>query len=213
MKKAAEEKFIINGPVGKLEALLSCGPDEGSYIAVICHPHPLHGGTMTNKVVHYTAKSFNEMGVPVLRFNFRGVGASEGEFGNAIGEADDLAAAVRWTMKEYPGRRLLLAGFSFGSFVAVSRAASLDSAGLLLIAPAINLYDFRQIELPSCPWLVIQGDADEVVPPKIVKQWAEETAEVDRLVYMPGAGHFFHGRLLDLSSAIKAWMTDAFDLD
>jgi len=212
MKKPVEEKNMIPGPVGQLETLLSYVNDNGSHIAVICHPHPLHGGTMMNKVVHYTARSLNEMGVPALRFNFRGVGASEGGFGNARGEADDLTACVKWMEERYPDRQLLLAGFSFGSYVAAKMAAYLKAAGLISIAPAVNFYDFGQLEKPDCPWLVIQGDEDEVVPAEQVKQWAESTPEVSYFAWMAGASHFFHGNLLMLSDTIKEWLKNTLDL-
>ena len=212
MKKATQEKAMINGPAGRLEALLSYAADHGSYIAVICHPHPLHGGTMRNKVVHTMARVCHEMGAPVLRFNFRGVGASEGEFGHTVGEAGDLAACVQWMRDKYPGRHLLLAGFSFGSYVAAKMAARLGAHALISIAPPVNLYEFGAIEAPQEPWLVVQGGKDEVVPADEVRQWAGTTTAVNHLAWMADASHFFHGRLLDLSAVVKEWLETAIDM-
>lgn len=212
MEKPTQEKVTIGGPAGSLEALLSYTGDIKSHIAVVCHPHPLHGGSMNNKVVHYTAKSFNEVGVPALKFNFRGVGASEGVFDHTVGEADDLEACARWIAARYPHRQLLLAGFSFGSYIVAKMAADLAVAGLITIAPAVNLYDYENIDQPGCPWLVIQGGEDEIVPPQRVRQWVKSTTRVSRLVWMPGASHFFHGHLPDLSNAIKKWLSGDLDL-
>ena len=208
MKKPESRKLTLNGHAGPIEAMLSIPQHSANALAVVCHPHPLYGGSMDNKVVHYTAKTLLEMGFTVLRFNFRGVGTSAGKHDNAVGEVDDAMIAVDWLRQQFPGKALLLAGFSFGAYIA-ARAAALTQADVLItIAPAVNLYDFSLIEV-ECPWLLIQGDADEVVPPEQVKAWVTQNNRLSRVIWLEGASHFFHGRLLDLSRGIKDWLVDA----
>lgn len=206
MKKPVAEKALIPGPAGELEALLSVADDYGDSIAIICHPHPLHGGSMHNKVVHYTARAMHNTGMPVLRFNFRGVGRSTGEFDNTVGEADDLKTAAGWLRQKYPGRDLVVAGFSFGSYIAASQAPALAATRLISIAPPVNLYDFYPLT-PQMPWLVIMGDGDEVVPVPEVRQWLENEIPGRQVVWMTGASHFFHGRLPELSRHIEGWLS------
>ena len=146
--------------------------------------------------------------MPVLRFNFRGVGKSAGEFDEAVGEVDDCMAAVEWIRAEYPHYQLIIAGFSFGSYIAAQVASRIGVAGLVTIAPAVNLYDFNGIRKMTCPWLLIQGDADEVVPPDDVRSWAAKSKQVSKVIWMPDASHFFHGRLLELSAHIREWVRD-----
>ncbi len=210
MKKPVEEKILIPGSAGELEALLSVVDDYGDSIGIICHPHPLYGGSMNNKVVHYTARALHKVGMPVLRFNFRGVGRSGGEFSNAIGEADDLKAVAEWLRQKYPARSLIVAGFSFGSYVAVSQVRALAATKLISIAPPVNLYNFHELA-PQIPWLVIMGDEDEVVPVSEVRQWLENKASNRQVVWMKGASHFFHGRLPELSGHIENWLTTNTD--
>ncbi len=206
MKKSVEEKAFIPGSAGELEALLSVADDYGDSIGIICHPHPLHGGSMNNKVVHYTAHALHNVGMPVLRFNFRGVGRSGGQFSNTIGEADDLRVATGWLRQKYPARDLVVAGFSFGSYVAASQAQDLAATKLISIAPPVNLYDFHRLT-PQMPWLVVMGDEDEVVPIPQVWQWLESEISNRQMLWMREASHFFHGRLLELSRHIEDWLT------
>lgn len=180
--------------------------DEGKSVAVICHPHPLYGGSMGNKVVHYTARAIHDTGVPVARFNFRGVGHSEGKFGNAVGEAEDLEAVVSWIRQRHAGRKLLLAGFSFGAYVAASVAERLAANALVSIAPPVGMYSFADIKYTK-PWLVVMGDEDEVVSVKEVRQWLLVSGENCETQWMPGAGHFFHGHLPELAGHIRGWIT------
>ena len=205
MKKPETQKLTLDGPDGPLEAILSI-PGQGSgFTAAVCHPHPLYGGTMNNKVVHYTARALLEMGVSVLRFNFRGVGESGGRHDNAVGEIDDCLVAVEWLRKHFPEQPVLLAGFSFGAYVAARAASRAQSHALITIAPAIQHYDFSTVDV-SCPWLLIQGDKDEVVPPEQVRSWASHNRQLSNIVWVDGASHFFHGRLLDLSGIISKWV-------
>jgi alpha/beta superfamily hydrolase len=171
----------------------------------VCHPLPTEGGTMHNKVVTMTARALRECGATTVRFNFRGVGRSEGSFDEGRGEADDLRAVVAWARAQHPGKQLWLAGFSFGAYVSLKMAAELQPALLLSIAPPVGRsWDFSGIEAPACPWLVIQGEADEIVDAQAVKTWAEAQQPPPELVLMPDTSHFFHRKLMDLRGAIKA---------
>ena len=208
MKKPEEKKVTLAGPQGDLEAKLSLPEQMADAVAVVCHPHPLHGGTMHNKVVHYTARALLKMGAGVMRFNFRGVGQSEGQFDNAVGEVDDCLSAVEWLSSHFPEHRLILAGFSFGAYVATRAAARLEPAALITIAPAVNHYDFSVETEISCPWLLIQGDADEVVPPEAVRAWLQGATRVSKTVWMPGTSHFFHGRLVEMGDIVSDWMRE-----
>lgn len=201
--------FLLPGPAGAIEA--SCAPGEADAdtdpvvpgIAVICHPHPLHGGTMHNKVVTIIDRSLRELGLDTVRFNFRGIGKSGGTFDEGNGESEDLAAVVDWARKVRPGAALWLAGFSFGSYVVLRNARRLGADALITIAPPVGRWDFDAIELPDCPWLVVQGEEDEVVDPQLVFDWVENLAVSPQLVRMPETSHFFHRRLMDLRGAIK----------
>lgn len=200
------EALRLTGPAGALEALLE-GP--GSAIppacAVVCHPHPLHGGTMLNKVVHTVSRALNELGLPTLRFNYRGVGASGGSYAEGIGETDDVLAAAGWMANRYPGIPLWLAGFSFGAVVSWRAAALLVPRQLVSIAPPVErMGDLVTGLRPPCPWLVVQGDADEVVPCAEVRDYVARLSPPPELVVLPGVDHFFHGRLSQLKSVLQA---------
>ena len=206
------ENFLIPGPCGVLEALTHTPPDyqDGAPIAVICHPHPLHGGSMSNKVVHIIADTFNEMGVATLRFNFRGVGHSQGGFDSGRGEQQDLAAAVAWLRQRHPvGAPLWLAGFSFGSYVAFRAHQVLESQRLLLVAPPVGRFDFSEPRQVEIPWLVIQGGKDDVVSPQQVSSWVHRQALLPAFEWFADADHFFHGRLNQIRNAIKSSWSDA----
>ncbi len=159
---------------------------------------------MHNKVVTMAARALRELGIDTVRFNFRGVGDSAGSFDEGDGEADDLRTVAQWVRTQQPGSALWLAGFSFGAYVALRAAESLQPALMLSIAPPVGRsWDFSTITLPTCPWLVIQGDADEVVDPAAVFAWIEAMPQPPQLVRMPDTSHFFHRKLLDLRGAIK----------
>ena len=202
--------FALAGPAGKLEVTTDAAdPAEARRgTAVICHPHPLQGGTMHNKVVTMLERSLRESGLDTVRFNFRGVGASEGEFDNGLGEGDDLAAVVEWARRVHPGDALWLAGFSFGSFVSISNAVRLQADALVSIAPPAGRWDFSSLRTPTCPWLIVQGEEDEVVDPQTVYDWIDSLGAEPVLVRMPETSHFFHRRLMDLRGAIKHGVKD-----
>ena len=195
----------LDGPAGALEVAVD--PPEGApvpVVAIVCHPLPTEGGTMHNKVVTMAARSLRECGVATVRFNFRGTGASEGTFDHGNGETDDLKAVAAWVRAQRPDAALWLAGFSFGSYVALRAAPVLQPALMLSIAPPVGRsWDFADVTPPNCPWIVVQGDADEIVDPQAVYAWIATLAEPPELVRMPDTSHFFHRKLMDLRGAIK----------
>lgn len=206
---AASAALLLPGPTGVLECLVDVAVDEArAGTAIVCHPHPLHGGTLHNKVVTMVARSLQELGLNTVRFNFRGVGNSTGEYDDGIGESADLAAIANWVRRERPQDALWLAGFSFGSFVALRSAKSLAPQQLIQIAPPVGRWAFQEIELPDCPWLIVQGEADEVVDPATVFAWAAGLPRAVQLVRMPDTSHFFHRRLMDLRGAVKNGVRD-----
>ena len=202
--------LMLDGPAGPIEAVVDT-PEAGvaprEVVAVVCHPLSTEGGTLTNKVVTMAARALRELGATTVRFNFRSVGRSAGDFDNGIGESEDLRAVVDWVRREKPGHTLWLGGFSFGSFVSLRMAAALQPDLLFSIAPpAGRAWDFDNMGLYTGPWFVIQGDADEIVAAQDVHDWLDG---LDRLrapatrIRMPGASHFFHGRLMELRQAVK----------
>jgi alpha/beta superfamily hydrolase len=200
--RATLERLVIEGQAGALEAVAEDPGIAGSCYAVVCHPHPLFGGTMDNKVVTTVARALQETGMPTLRFNFRGVGASAGVFDNGLGETADADAVASWGAARWPGRALVAAGFSFGGYVALRLAQHRLPRHLITIAPAIQRFDASAMAVPQCPWLVVQGDADDVVDPAAVIAWVNGLEPKPRLVVLPGVGHFFHGRLHELRDAV-----------
>jgi uncharacterized protein len=196
------ERLSIEGQAGALEAIVEDIDTPGPCYGVVCHPHPLYGGTMDNKVVTTVARALQETSIPTLRFNFRGVGASAGTFDHGVGETADADAVAAWGARRWPGRSLVLAGFSFGAYVALRLAQERVPRQLITIAPAIHLYDTSSLAVPPCPWLIVQGDADDVVDPAGVINWAAGLEPKPRLVVLPGVGHFFHGRLHELRDAV-----------
>jgi hypothetical protein len=197
------ERLTLAGPAGSIEALIESPANAtADSFGVICHPHPLHGGTMQNKVVHTLARSFQELGAPTIRFNYRGVGASTGTFADGIGETDDTLAVIRHGRGRWPGAALWIAGFSFGGAVAVRAAMRQATQLLVTVAPAVMLIGAGDIKAPDCPWLIVQGAVDELVDPKLVVEWAAHLAPVPTVKLLPGVGHFFHGRLRELGSLV-----------
>ncbi len=193
-----ENKLFIPGPAGQLEAIVTMPEGACSGIAIICHPHSLMGGTMQNKVVHTLARTYRESGLVTVRFNFRGVGASSGEFAHGIGETDDLLAVSAWIQQQLPEQPLFLAGFSFGSFVAFRASSQLACRHLILVAPPVPRFDFTSVPLPRCPWLVVQGEQDEVVEPSQVFDWLASLTPAPQVLRFAQATHFFHGHLVEL---------------
>ena len=210
------KSLFIDGPAGRLEALLNAGADNATHAAVVCHPHPLFGGTLHNKVVFHTMKALNSFGFPVLRFNFRGTGLSHGEHDNGNGEVEDVRTALGWLDAEFH-LPLIFAGFSFGAAVGL-KAASADARVEALIAvgtpvvpvaaaaeaPRVYTFDF----LRDCvkPKLFVSGARDQFGPRAKLEALVASVAEPKKLVVIEGADHFFEGRLRELREAIESWV-------
>lgn len=201
---------FINGNLGTIETVINLANRNEHFkegiIAIICHPHPLHGGTMHNKVVHTVSKAFNELGIDAIRFNYRGVGKSAGEYGNSIGEAEDLQSIIDWVKSYKPNSKLILAGFSFGSFIALSGASNNKNncIALISLAPAVNHqnYDKYMPLNKDLPWLLIHGTKDEVIDIDIIYKWLENLSIKPVFEEFENSSHFFHGFLIDLKEAI-----------
>jgi alpha/beta superfamily hydrolase len=210
MADAFHRSFFLNGPAGRLEAMLWTVPSpEPRRVAVVCHPHPLFGGTMHNKVVYQTAKALHNSGAPVLRFNFRGAGLSEGLHDKGNGEAGDVRAALDYLAAEFPGRPILLAGFSFGSWVGL-RVGCEDARVKELIGLGIpvNNSDLSYLQTCAKPKLFIQGGNDEFGARATVEALYATLPEPKRLVVVEGADHFFAGKLDQVRAAIQDWLTE-----
>lgn len=203
------DALSLRGPAGRIEALLDMPADAAvSAVAVICHPHPQHQGTQLNKVVHTISRSMNELGAPAIRFNFRGVGASEGAYADGLGEAEDLLAVAGWARDRFPQAQLWLAGFSFGAAVAIRAAGQLRPARLISVAPpVVRMAGLLENVRVECPWLIVQGTADEVVAADDVQGWVRTTQPSAELVLLPEVGHFFHGRLTLLRETLIGWVS------
>jgi alpha/beta superfamily hydrolase len=206
---ARSEKLSIPGPAGKLEAVVDCAGLPPRAIAIVCHPHPLQQGTMQNKVVTTLARAFVDLGMHSLRFNFRGVGASEGSFGEGIGERDDARAAESWVRERWPGLPLYLGGFSFGAGIALSVSAAMGPQGLVTVAPRVDELP-TNFAAPACPWLLVHGAADDVVPVDSTASWLETLRVRPRFVVLEGVGHFFHGQLRVLEETVKSFFAADF---
>jgi len=202
---ADRSELFLRGPAGRLECIIDVpeAAEARPATCVLCHPHPLHGGTMHNKVVTIMERAMRELGLRTVRFNFRGVGASEGQYDEGYGETDDLFAVTEWVRRTRPGDQLWLGGVSFGSYTTLRAAQNLKLGQLISIAPAVSRFSFAELQRPNCPWLVIQGDEDEVVSFDEVREWVETVEPPPDFVVMERAGHFFHRRLMDLRGLLK----------
>ena len=203
-----EDRFCITGPAGRLE-LLGALPkkDLGREVAVICHPHPQFQGSMHNKVVTTLAKVFHELGMPTLRFNFRGVGDSDGEFGEGLGELEDTLAVIQIAKDYFPNRRLVLSGFSFGGAIAIEASVRVPTSKLVLVAPSIRTLFTRP--KPVCPMIVAQGEADDVIDPQAVYEYCDSLSRKPTLIKFADTGHFFHGQLIVLRDELLEVLREA----
>ena len=214
----------LYGPAGRLEALLNSGRDDAQYSALVCHPHPAGGGTMHNKVVYHAMKALSSFGLPVLRFNFRGTGLSEGEHDNGRGEQDDVRAALSWLEDTFM-RPIVFAGFSFGSQVGL-RTCCGDARVIGLIGLGLPVQaagrDYKYGFLGKCvaPKLFISGDHDEFGPREMLAEVWERAPEPKRLLWIEGADHFFQGtphspgaKLNVMQAEIRSWLHDTFGLE
>jgi alpha/beta superfamily hydrolase len=201
-----ETPVFIDGPVGQLEALY-LDLDEAKGIALICHPNPVQGGTMLNKVISTLQRTARDAGLITLRFNYRGVGASAGGSDMGEGEVDDAQAAAKWLRDKHPDLPMTLFGFSFGGFVAATLGGRLEAEGetlkhLFMVAPAV----MRITSVDALPQkgalTIIQPDTDEVVEPQLVYDWSDKLPRPHELLKVAECGHFFHGKLTDLKDLI-----------
>jgi uncharacterized protein len=202
------ERVELRGPGGTLEASIETAAETSpAAFGVVCHPHPLYGGTLDNKVVYTIARAFQESGAPTIRFNFRGVGASQGEFGDGIGETEDALAAIAYGRDRWSNAALWLGGFSFGGAVAIRAAGAARPTRLVTVAPAIGRVDLTGAAMPQCSWLIVQGEADELVDAAETSSWAARLEHRPELVVLPGVEHFFHGKLNELRAAIRQFLS------
>ncbi|MGH8373400.1 MAG: alpha/beta hydrolase [Gammaproteobacteria bacterium] len=199
---SGSQSVRFSGPAGELEALVDSPANTPIAVAVVCHPHPLYQGSMHNKVAYVLARAYNDLGAISLRFNFRGVGRSAGVYDEGVGETADTLAAMDWLVARHAGMPLWLAGFSFGAYVALRAQSQRPVTRLVTVAPAVERFDTTAIELPHMSWLLVQGDADEVVLPQAVFDWVDGLATPPKVAVLKGAGHFFHGRLNELRQTV-----------
>lgn len=207
----AIRSFFLEGPAGRLEALLNAGATDATYAALVCHPHPLGGGTMHNKIVFHGMKALNSFGFPVLRFNFRGTGLSAGLHDEGRGEVADVEAALAWLKREF-GLPIVFAGFSFGSATGL-RAACVDPDVKALIsigtpvAAEGRVYPFAFLRECLKPKLFVSGDHDQYGPRAALEEVVAQTAEPKQLVFVPG-DHFFEGHLGEMRTTIEHWVRE-----
>ncbi len=224
-RSAVQTVESLRGPAGRLEALLNTGAADAPFVTLVAHPHPLGGGTMHNKVVYHTAKAFSYFSLPVLRFNFRGTGLSEGAHDDGRGEVEDVRAGLDWIGERYPEVPVLFAGFSFGSNVGL-RACCGDPriAGMVGIGLPVRAAgrDYRYDFLPACgtvPKLFISGSDDEFSPRGVLESYLVAAAEPKRIVWIEGGDHFFAGtaespgsKLDPFATELRAWLAETFNL-
>lgn len=202
-----ETPISIDGPCGPLEALLCEVPDARG-VALICHPNPVQGGTMLNKVVSTLQRAVRDMGYHTLRFNYRGVGASAGSHDMGTGEVDDAEAVAHWLRAQYSDLPLMLFGFSFGGFVAGALAGRLEDQGvviprLFMVAPAVQRLHIPEHLPQGGELVVIQPEQDEVIAPEDVYAWSAGLSRAHQLLKVAECGHFFHGKLPELKDLVQ----------
>ncbi len=214
---SAIRSLFLDGPAGQLEALLNSGAADAKYAAVVCHPHPMYGGTLHNKVVFHAMKAVNNLGMPVLRFNFRGAGLSHGEHDEGAGEIDDVRAALDWLDREFH-LPIVFAGFSFGAAVGL-RAAVPDARVPLLISlgtpisPVDNRsYDYDFLVASTKPKLFVSGSRDQFASPTRLRGLVQSLADPKKLVIIEAADHFFEGRLREMREAVENWTKETLHL-
>jgi uncharacterized protein len=210
---ASIRSFFLDGPAGRLEAVLNRGEDSATHVALVCHPHPLFGGTLHNKVVFHTMKALHSFGFPVLRFNFRGAGLSQGKHDDGRGEVDDVRAALDWLDHEFH-LPLIFAGFSFGAAVGLRaacpdmRVKAIIGVGLPVAPIGDRAYQYGFLQSCSKPKLFVSGGHDQFGPRPQLERAVESVSEPKKLVIIEGVDHFFEGRLQELRETIEAWVRD-----
>lgn len=206
--------IMIKGEVGQLEVELII-PEEPNYdfCAIIGHPHSLHGGTMYNKVVTTVASTFQNLKTPTIKFNFRGVGKSYGEYDSGIGESLDMLVITRLWQELYPNSEFIFIGFSFGSFVTyraacIYRDENNQVASLISIAPSVDNYDYKEFSGFDFPWLIMQGDKDEIVDPDSVYSFVKSFNPPLKILVFSDTTHFFHGKLVELKAKLSKYLLE-----
>ncbi len=209
--KYPEESVFIDGAVGAIDARLVDVADT-STIMIVCHPHPQHGGTMTNKVVTTIARACQRQGIATIRFNFRGVGNSEGSYADGLGEVDDLAAVYHYVKSRYPSRKIAFSGFSFGAGISAAFAKREDPEFLISIAPPVSSDYWPDMASESHlfeKWFIVQGDKDEIATlDSMNKYWEQSLSKRPMYKVMQDSDHFFHGRLIELREVLESWIGD-----
>jgi len=219
MSNSSIRSLFLNGAAGRLEALLNAGASTATHAAVVCHPHPLFGGTLHNKVVFHTMKALNSFGFPVLRFNFRGTGLSEGEHDYGKGEIEDVQTALDWLDAEYH-LPLIFGGFSFGAAIGLRPACADPRVDAVIglgvpVAPVAadnedpRVYTFEFLHDCAKPKLFVSGARDQFGPRAKLQALADSVPEPKKLVIIEGADHFFEGRLHELRNAVESWIKEA----
>jgi len=210
---SAIRSFFLDGPAGRLEALLNQGLENASRAALVCHPHPLYGGTLHNKVVFHAMKALNSFGFPVLRFNFRGTGMSLGAHDNGYGEVEDVRAALNWLDNEFH-LPMIFAGFSFGAAVGLratcpdSRVEAVIGLGIPVAPADERVYDFSFLHQCHKPKLFVSGTRDQFGPRTKLEQLTQGLPEPKKLVMIDSADHFFEGRLKEMRETVEVWVRD-----
>jgi uncharacterized protein len=207
----AIRSLFLDGPAGRLEALLNEGASDAAYAALVCHPHPVYGGTLHNKVVFHTMKALNHFGFPVLRFNFRGAGLSQGEHDHGRGELDDVRTALDWVDREFH-LPMFFAGFSFGSVVGMqvacpdTRVKALIGLGLPVSPIDDRRYSFDFLHQCAKPKLFVSGSRDQYAPRQELERVVESLPQPRELKIIEGADHFFEGRLREMREILETWI-------
>jgi uncharacterized protein len=213
LETSSIRSFSIDGPAGRLEALLNAGSPDATHAALVCHPHPLFGGTLHNKVVFHAMKALNGFGFPVLRFNFRGTGLSAGEHAHGVGEVEDVRAALNWLDSEFT-LPIIFAGFSFGAAVGLraaysdERVRAMIALGLPAVAVENRVYDFEFLRSSTKPKLFVSGSRDQFGPAGKLEALVATFADPKKLVRIEAGDHFFEGRLREMREAIETWVKE-----
>jgi uncharacterized protein len=208
------KSFFLKGPAGRLEALLNQGAPEATHAALVCHPHPLYGGTMHNKVVYHAMKALSSFGFPVLRFNFRGAGLSDGEHDKGQGEQADIRAALDWLEAEMH-LPVIFCGFSFGAATGLrvcctdKRVAGMISLGTPVEAEG-RIYTYHFLQQCGLPKLFVSGAQDQYGPTANIRKLVDLAPEPKEVVFIEDAGHFFEGHLAEMQAAIQEWVSRLF---
>lgn len=198
-----KQSIFVPGPCGQLEAILTTPQDTPNAVGIICHPHPQQEGTMHNKVVTALSWAMEAMGWATLRFNYRGVGKSAGEYAQQIGEIDDGLAAYKWIQEKYPQCPIHMAGFSFGAFIAATVCNQLPCQSLVTAAPVVHHSNYNQLTNINCPWLAVVGEQDEIVTAEQIKELQTLQNFNFELTAFANTTHFFHGQLIPLREKVK----------